>query len=244
MSWFESWFDTKYYHILYKNRDFQEAKNFILKLVQHLELKNDVKILDLACGKGRHSLELNHLGFSVTGIDLSQQSIKSAKIFENEKLKFYVGDMRTVHFENTFDAIFNLFTSFGYFETEQENFSVFDAVYKQLKNEGIFVFDYLNEKFVKNTFIEFEEKNIDNLIFKIHKKIENDLVIKEIKFEDEGKSYQFFEKVRLFDFKKINSQLKNKNFKVISTFGTYNLDEYSENSPRMIIIAKKTTNAK
>lgn len=239
MSWFESWFDTKYYHILYKNRDFHEAKNFIIKLVEFLKLQNDAKILDLACGKGRHSLELNRLGFSVTGIDLSEQSIQTAKTFENEMLKFYVGDMRKIHFEKSFDAIFNLFTSFGYFDTEKENFSVFDAVLAQLKNDGIFVFDYLNEKLVRKNLIEFEEKIIENINFKIFKKIENDVVIKEIQFEDEGKSYQFFEKVRLFNFEVITTELKNKGFEILSYFGTYNLDKYSENSPRMIIIAKK-----
>ena len=243
MSWFESWFDTKYYHILYKHRDFQEAKKFIFKVVDYLKLSKDAKLLDLACGKGRHSLELNNLGFSVIGIDLSEQSIQFAKTYENERLNFYVGDMRKAHFENTFNAIFNLFTSFGYFETEQENYSVFDAVFIQLKKDGIFIFDYLNEKLVKNQLVEYEEKIIDSITFKISKRIENDMVIKEIQFEDEGKSYQFFEKVKLFSFENITSQLKNKGFEVISTFGTYNLDNYSENSPRMIIIAKKTINA-
>ena len=67
--WFQSWFDTSYYHTLYKHRDDKEAQMFMKNLVRHLEIDSDQHILDLACGKGRHSIFLNQLGFNVTGVD-------------------------------------------------------------------------------------------------------------------------------------------------------------------------------
>ena len=70
MNWFENWFNSKYYHILYKNRDHKEAVFFLDNIIKNINI-NDGQILDVACGKGRHAKYLNHLGFNVTGIDLS-----------------------------------------------------------------------------------------------------------------------------------------------------------------------------
>ena len=78
-NWFASWFDTEYYHILYKDRDYNEAQLFMDNLTQYLNLPEDAKILDLACGKGRHSVFLNELGYQVSGVDLSENSIKQLK---------------------------------------------------------------------------------------------------------------------------------------------------------------------
>ena len=111
-NWFESWFDTEYYHILYKERNDEEAQLLMDNLTHYLNLPEDAKILDLACGKGRHAIYLNSLGFDVTGADLSENSIKEASEFANEKLHFKVHDMRETCNEK-YDAIFNLFTSFG-----------------------------------------------------------------------------------------------------------------------------------
>ena len=115
--WYASWFDTPYYHILYKDRDNEEADNFMERLTSFLQVKQNDTILDLACGKGRHAVSLSQKGFNVTGVDLSPSSIAFAKQFESEHLKFRVHDMCTPYPER-FDAVFNLFTSFGYFENE------------------------------------------------------------------------------------------------------------------------------
>ncbi|MDA7708179.1 class I SAM-dependent methyltransferase, partial [Flavobacteriaceae bacterium] len=100
---------------MYKNRNHQEAREFIKKLLKHLKLKKKSKVLDAGCGKGRHSIEIEKLGHIVTGIDLSKNSIKSAKKHENINLKFLVHDiLKPLNIE--FDAVLNLFTSFGYYE--------------------------------------------------------------------------------------------------------------------------------
>ena len=95
--WFQSWFNTSYYHLLYRNRDYKEAEVFIKNIVKYLNLDKDDSILDLACGKGRHSIFLNSLGFNVTGLDLSKNSIKEAKTKESSSLHFYVHDMRNLY---------------------------------------------------------------------------------------------------------------------------------------------------
>ena len=92
--WYEEWFDSPYYHILYKNRDADEAIKFINLLVEKLDLKSSSSILDLGCGKGRHSIQLNKHYKNVVGIDLSSKSIKAAKKYESESLSFFKADMR------------------------------------------------------------------------------------------------------------------------------------------------------
>ncbi len=77
--WFASWFDSPFYHILYKNRDDEEAQQFISNLIQHIHLKKNAKVMDLACGKGRHARMLHQEGLRVLGVDLSPNSISAAK---------------------------------------------------------------------------------------------------------------------------------------------------------------------
>jgi SAM-dependent methyltransferase len=120
--WFGTWFDSEYYHLLYKDRDYTEAEAFVAKLAAYLEPPKDALIHDLACGKGRHSIYLNKLGYHVEGSDYSANSIKHAKQHENDTLKFYVHDMR-LPMPRKYDYILNLFTSFGYFNTEAEHLS-------------------------------------------------------------------------------------------------------------------------
>jgi len=84
--WFSEWFNTPYYHILYKDRNDNEAQFFMDNLTHYLNLPQDAQILDLACGKGRHSIYLNNLGYQVTGVDISSNSIKIANKSANEKL--------------------------------------------------------------------------------------------------------------------------------------------------------------
>ena len=115
IEWFDTWFSSPYYHILYKNRDFKEAKDFLDNLSVFLNLKPTDHILDLACGRGRHAIYLNKKGFNVVGVDLSEENISEARKFENEKLQFFTHDMIYVFKKNSFDYIFNFFHKFWIF---------------------------------------------------------------------------------------------------------------------------------
>lgn len=238
--WFASWFDTSYYHTLYRSRDQKEAKKFITRLVQVLKLEKDSCVLDLACGKGRHSRTLEELGMQVLGVDLSNQSIKSAKKHESENLRFLVHDMRDVIEGQTFDAIFNLFTSFGYFDDEAENDKVLQGVNTMLRPSGLFVFDYLNLEHTVSTLVEHELREIDGIHFEIKRKFDGKYIRKEISVEDQGHRLEFEEKVRGFHFAEMKNKMLNVHLKPIAVFGDFELNEYDEHtSERMIIICKK-----
>lgn len=240
MEWFESWFDTPYYHLLYSNRDYAEAENFITKLTEDLQLPQDAKIIDLACGKGRHSVFLNRLGFDVLGLDLSRKSIEFDKQFENQTLLFDVHDMRNPIDADPMDAVFNLFTSFGYFDHENDDKKVFQSVYNVLKPGGFFVLDYLNEAFVRKNIAPQSTVNREDIEFKITKKIEGRHIIKDIRFEDKGKSYHFFEKVKLHTLQAINSYAEECGFERTKIWGDYQLNVFDkESSPRCINLFKK-----
>lgn len=240
MEWFESWFDTPYYHLLYNNRDYTEAENFITKLTADLQLPPNSKIIDLACGKGRHSVFLNKLGYDVLGLDLSRQSIEFDRQFENETLSFAVHDMRNPINADPVDAVFNLFTSFGYFDVESDDKKVFSSVCNALKPGGFFVLDYLNEEFVRKNIVPESAITRGDIEFKVTKKIEGRHIIKDIRFEDKGKLYHFFEKVKLHSLDAINSYARECGFERIKIWGDYQLSAFDkENSPRCINLFKK-----
>lgn len=240
MSWFEDWFNTPYYHILYKDRDFVEAENFITNLTQELQLPNHSKIIDLACGKGRHSVFLNKLGYHVLGVDLSKESIDFAqKNLSNEDLQFKIHDMRNELFPEVssekVDAVFNLFTSFGYFDDDEDDKKVFKSVGNVLNENGIFILDFLNEKFIKNTLIASTIVTKGGIDFTIKKRIENNYIIKDIIFEDKGKKFHYFEKVKLNTLEQIEALADSCGFVTQEIWGDYNLDLFDrETSPRCI----------
>jgi len=242
MQWFESWFDSPYYHILYKDRDFEEARGFIDKLLREIKLPQNSLIVDLACGRGRHSIYLNSKNYRVLGLDLSKKSISFNKQFENENLHFRVHDMKNPITGEKVDAIMNLFTSFGYFDSDEEDEKVFSSVSNALKINGLFILDFLNEEYVKNTLINEETIIKDDIKFNIHRKIEDNRVIKEIKFQDGGKIFSFKERVKLHSFNKLNSLAEKYQLYFINKWGDYKLNPVSGNSPRCIMLFQKKYN--
>lgn len=237
-NWYASWFDTPYYHILYKDRDYAEAQHFMDNLTHYLNLPEEAKILDLACGKGRHSIYLNQLGYEVTGADLSENSIKEASRSANEKLHFVEHDMR-MPFEEKFDAIFNLFTSFGYFEDDADNLTTLKAIRDSLSEYGFAVIDFMNVDFVLENLIPEETKTVEGIEFHIKRYEKDNHIYKEISFTDQGKDFYFTEKVqalRLADFEKM---MEEASIYLLDVFGDYKLRKfYKAQSERLILIFK------
>jgi SAM-dependent methyltransferase len=239
--WFESWFDSPYYHLLYGNRDEREAENFINRLVDFLQPSAHSKALDLACGKGRHSIALHKRNLDVSGIDLSEKNIAAAKENETEELSFFVHDMRFPFMVNYFDYVFNLFTSFGYFSSHRENNRVVASVKSELKKGGTFVIDFLNAAMVKKFVEKTNEGTMQagGITFHWKKRIENEIVLKDISFEAENKKFVFTENVQLLTLPDFEKMLK-PYFTIEHIFGDYNLGKFDEeNSPRLILIARK-----
>lgn len=238
--WFETWFDSPYYHILYKNRDESEAHQFIQNLAKQLRLKPKSNILDLACGRGRHSKALSEMGFCVTGVDLSEHSIAFAKKFESSRLFFEVHDMREIYKPNSFDFVVNLFTSFGYFNHEKDNLRVLNSVSRSLKQNGQFLLDFMNCGKIDDSLNNQEEKEIDGIRFHISKEIRNNHIIKTIRFEDDGKAFQFEEKVSTLKFEKMKELFAASELQIMSFYGDYSFNPFNEKtSDRLIILAQK-----
>jgi SAM-dependent methyltransferase len=238
--WFQYWFNSPYYHILYSQRNDEEAEFLIDNLSAYLTPKPDSRILDIACGRGRHSIYLNKKGYDVTGIDLSEQSIKYAQQFEQKNLHFFVHDMRKLFYINYFDIAFNLFTSFGYFETEKEHVNALKSFRKTLKTDGTFVIDYFNtQKIIKNLTHQ-EIKTIDGIEFHLKKFVADGKIIKHINFEHKSKSYAFEERVQAFSLDDFERMLTKSGFIITEKFGNYSLETFNEiNSERLILVCKK-----
>lgn len=238
--WFTSWFDTPFYHILYKNRDQKEARLFMANLVAFLKLKKNDRILDLACGKGRHSVFLNSLGFDVVGADLSQNNIDYANEFSNETLRFVQRDMRKP-LNLKYDAIFNLFTSFGYFEKDEEDLNVLTNIKNALRtDDSIAVIDFLNVKKAINNLVEEETVVRNDIEFNISRSFGNGFIVKKINIKTPQGTHQYFERIKYLDLPKINSYLSEVGLKLNHTFGDYDLQEFDEEkSNRLILILTK-----
>lgn len=237
-NWFETWFDSPYYHILYKDRNDTEAQLFMDNLTHYLNLPEEAKILDLACGKGRHAIYLNQLGYDVTGVDLSENSIKEASKSSNDTLHFKVHDMR-VQTEEKYDAVFNLFTSFGYFENEEDNFKTLAAIKNSLTEYGFAVIDFMNANYVIDNLVPEEVKTVDGIDFHIKRYVADGHIHKEIDFEDKGQKFLFTEKVRALTLQDFEQMMEKADIYLLDIFGDYKLRKFYKNdSERLIMVFK------
>ena len=237
-TWFSSWFDTPYYHILYKERNDREAQLFMNNLTHYLNLPEKAKVLDLCCGKGRHAIYLNQLGFDVIGADLSENSIAEASAFSNESLHFKVHDMRE-EFEEKYDAIFNLFTSFGYFENDDDNLVTLKAIKNSLTDYGFAVIDFMNVHQVIESLVPEEVKTVDGIDFHLKRYVADGHIFKEIDFEDQGKKYHFTEKVKALTLQDFEAMMEEAGIYLLDIFGDYKLKKFHKTeSERLIMIFK------
>lgn len=236
--WFTSWFDTSYYHILYQHRNDADAQFFMRNITSFLKLPKSSHIADLPCGKGRHSVYLNSLGYKVTGGDLSGNSIEHAKKFENESLNFEVWDMRDP-IKDKYDAIFNLFTSFGYFEDNNEDIAILKSIKNGLKKDGVFVIDFLNVEKVKSSLVKEEVKTLDDIEFNITREIKNGFILKHISFIADEQKHSYTEQVKFLTLDKMEGYFEKANLKIKHVFGDYALNNFDKNtSDRLILIAE------
>lgn len=239
-NWFASWFNTPYYHLLYKNRNQSEAEHFIQHILQRLKPSEEAIFLDVACGRGRHSKFINRNGFNVHGIDLSEENIKEANKYVSESLHFQQHDMREIYLENHFDYTLNLFTSFGYFERDNDNQRAINAMANSLKKGGKLVIDFMNAKKVILKLVKEEIKAVENIHFHIQRKVENGFIFKDIYFKDGEKNHHFQEKVQALDLSDFSHYLQKAGMNIIDLWGDYELNDFDVlNSNRLIIVAQK-----
>ena len=243
MEWWRKYFNEDYLK-LYKHDETQTSRE-AEAIVRMLQLEGNKKILDLACGFGRHSVVLAQKGFKVTGYDLSEGFLKKAQEYA-DALKVHVdlkqGDMRDIPFEGKFDAVINMFTAFGFFENEGDDLKVLKGVHKALKPGGQFLMDVINREHALHTDVPrrwmrenhaymLEERFFD--FFRSRLELNNKLLL------GTGEVKEATYSVRLYTLTEMLNLFHHAHLVLIDVYGDYNGDLYSATSPRMILVAQR-----
>jgi SAM-dependent methyltransferase len=236
--WFASWFDSHYYHTLYAHRSDAEAAGFIDALVDHLQPDEHASVLDLGCGAGRHAKYLASKGFCVTGLDLAESSIRTAQQWERTGLRFHRHDMREPFGRRAFDYVFNMFTSFGYFDDVAEHLRVLQNITNALRPGGLLVLDYLNVRHAESRQVPSESKEIGDVTYRVTRWHDATHFYKRIQV-DHVEHVEHVERVAKFtrdDFAKMFARV---GMSIEAVYGDYALRPYdAESSPRLILMAR------
>jgi SAM-dependent methyltransferase len=235
--WFERWFGEEYL-ALYPHRDEQDAAEAIALIERELKGRRIERALDLACGPGRHARLLNDRWWTV-GLDLSAILLRVAR--ENDPHGDYVrADMRILPIRDaSLDLVTNLFTSFGYFESDAEHQQVLKEVAQVLRAGGIFVLDFLNATYVRRNIVPRDEQEVGGVVVEQRRSISDDgrFVIKRITSRPDGRS--FVERVRLFDREELGQMLRKAKLSVRATYGDYSGAAMSDDAPRSVFFAER-----
>jgi len=240
--WFESWFDSPYYHKLYAYRDDAEARRFIDALVERLDLHGGSEVLDLGCGAGRHARQLASHGLHVTGLDLAASSIEEARHFEGAHLRFRRHDMRVPFGTGLFDDVFSFFTSFGYFADPFEHLVVVSNMAEALRPGGRLVLDYLNVVLAEARLIPTETKAIDGVTYRLTRWTDRQAFHKRIVVDDPANPARLVFEERVAKLRRADFEMMFACYGLVieQVFGDYQLNDFdSKTSPRLILVARK-----
>lgn len=241
MGWFNGWFSTPWYKILYRHRDVEDAAELVLPLIRKGKLRPGHTVLDLGCGRGRHAAIFAREGMVVTGIDLSKASIEEAarKVHEAH---FEVHDIREPYATEDFDAVVCLFTSLGYTNDRTDDRKAVAAAAYALKPGGIFVLDLLNGKVVARELVPSENMVIDDVHFRIERLLEGTDIVKRIHVQHGEQIEEFEERVHAWSLPEIISMIQEAGLELEDvTDGTCLQPLDPERSDRIIAWARKRT---
>lgn len=244
-AWYEQSFGTDYM-LVYKHRNWENANKEVQCMIDWLELPHGAEVLDIGCGMGRHALALSSLGYTVTGIDLSDTLLEEARRHDGTgSVEWVQGDMRELPFEaGRFDATVNLFTSFGYFSIEEDNVNVLRNIRKVLRKGGSFLIDFLNPVYVERHLVpRSERRDTDTgLLIEEVRSIQDGWVQKEITVSDPDKKdepRQYLERVRLLPLEWFERYLAECGLVLEQLYGNVDGSKYeSAASPRMIMAGR------
>ncbi|WP_172254369.1 class I SAM-dependent methyltransferase [Saccharibacillus deserti] len=243
-AWYEESFGEDYLRV-YHYRDEQGAAHEVHEMISWLRLDPGAKVLDLCCGMGRHSLSLAEKGYDVTGMDLSEVLLDEAKKEPGaNRIRWVQGDMRELPFaDGEFDAVVNLFTSFGYFEQDDEHVRVLQEIRRVLRPEGRFIIDFMNPPYVESHLKPYTEREDGGLKIEERRKIEDGFVKKHITILPEqaenGQRREYDERVKLYTLDDFTTLLAEAKLEVDEVRGSYDEKHYEKDSPRMIFVGKR-----
>jgi SAM-dependent methyltransferase len=236
--WFEQWFGEEY-HALYPHRDTEDAQRAVALVQRVAPWRPGERVLDLACGAGRHAAELERAGAQVVGFDLSPAMLRRARTLSAAPL--VRGDMRALPFRSgSFAVVVNLFTSFGYFRDDAEHRLVVRQMAEVLAPGGRLVLDYLNAEQVRRTLrLDSEEVRDGATGARVLRRFseEGRYVVKEIELRAENRSFQ--ERVRLFTAQELAEMFEEAGLRVTARFGDYDGRPVGADTPRVILVGKR-----
>ena len=241
--WYHHWFGADYLQ-LYQHRSSREAAHTVAWLIGELHLPPPARVLDLACGNGRHSRELVRRGFHTVGFDLSWPLLVEAQTGEpTSPLQRIRGDMRHLPLKSAgFALVLSLFTSFGYFNSPEDDREVLREVARVLQAGGTYVLDFLNAPLIQSQIVPTEETalggqkaTIMRWLDEPNQRIEKRILI----HESDGAIREYRESVRLYSEEELRLALREVGIAVRSTFGNYDGSPLYAHSPRLILIACK-----
>ncbi len=243
-AWYEEWFNSDEYLSVYQHRDSAEADDFAKLICALIEVPLNCETLDLACGAGRHSIAFARQGHKVTGVDLSPLLIKTARqqaAAENIAVDFLERNIIGLNLERKFNLVLNIFTSFGYFSEDADNFRIFETAANHLQDSGIFVFDYFNSAVLEKSLVPYSRKILGLKIIEQIRSITNGFVSKKILIQSGSTIKMFSETVKLYPVKILVYQLESAGFTIQQLLAGYEGNPFDEEtSPRFIAICRKS----
>jgi SAM-dependent methyltransferase len=235
--WFEEWFGEDYV-ALYPHRNEAEAERAVGLIARTIGARPVRRILDLACGSGRHAKYLGAKWWT-SGLDLSEVLLRIAR-GNNSPARLVRGDIRELPYrDSAFDLVVNLFTSFGYFETDLEHELVIRDLARVIAPHGTFVIDYLNADAVRARLVPYDERNIGGRVVEQRREITDAgrFVVKHISLRNEDR--EFIERVRLFTRQELEEMFNRAGFRIETAYGDYGGESLTETSPRVILFARR-----
>ena len=241
MSWYEGWFDSNAYNLVYDHRDESEAARLVDLIEREVDPAPDAHILDVGCGRGRHARIFARRGYRVTGIDLSADALEEARAqaeAEGIDVTFERGDMREPYCDGCMDGVVNLFTTFGYFDTDRENRRALSAMAQALRPGGWFVQDFLNAPYVRDTLVPSTTRTVNGVEIHQERWIEDDRINKEITLAQNGHTDTYYESVRLYTPAELRVLYAAVGLEIVDTFGDYDGHGHTSDSPRFLVHAR------
>jgi len=233
MSWYETAFRKQYLDLYYHRSD-EAAKGEADFAMRVLGLFEGARVLDVACGAGRHARALGARGCRVVGVDLSRDLLREAADVARVR-----ADMRRLPFAGSFDAATSFFTSFGYFD-DAGNRATLASIAGAIRPAGVFLLDFMNAIAVERQLVPQSEEERNGRRYHIRRRIEAGRVVKDVQIEEEGLTLRYSESVRLYQHHDLVGLLSGVGLNPVAAYGAFDGRDFTTDAPRCILVAKRS----